>query len=166
MARWPIRSSSLHSVATDEILMSNDNWKNNQQAEIAATGLAPANDFEAALVITLAPGAYTVIERGKLETTGVGLLEIYDLDAGVGPELANISTRGFVATESNVMIAGFIIANSASESDQVIVRGLGPSLGAFGIANPLADPDPRTARRQRHPSCDKRQLERHAADRD
>ncbi len=131
---------ALHSIATGEILMSNDNWKNNQQDEIAATGLAPANDLEAALVITLAPGAYTVIERGKLETTGIGLLEIYDLGAGVGPELANISTRGFVATESNVMIAGFIVANSSGESDQVIVRGLGPSLGAFGITNPLADP--------------------------
>ena len=131
---------ALHSSATGEILMSNDNWKNNQQDEIAATGLAPADDLEAALVITLAPGAYTVIKRGKLETTGIGLLEVYDLGAGVGPELANISTRGFVATGSNVMIAGFIVANSANESDQVIVRGLGPSLGAFGITNPLADP--------------------------
>ncbi len=131
---------ALHSVATGEIIMSNDNWKNNQQDEIAATGLAPANDLEAALVITLAPGAYTVIERGKLDTTGVGLIELYDLGAGVGPELANISTRGFVATESNVMIAGFIVANSSGESDQVIVRGLGPSLGAFGITNPLTDP--------------------------
>lgn len=130
----------LHSGTTGDIIASNDNWKNNQQDEIAATGLAPANDFEAALVTILAPGAYTVIERGKLATTGVGLIEIYDLAAGTGPELANISTRGFVATESNVMIAGFIVANSTGESDQVIVRGLGPSLGSFGIADPLADP--------------------------
>ncbi len=131
---------ALYSSATGEILMSNDNWKNNQQDEIADTGLAPSDDLEAALVITLAPGAYTVINRGKQDVTGVGLLEVYDLGAGVGPELANISTRGFVTTGSNVMIAGFIVANSANESDQVIVRGLGPSLGAFGIPNPLADP--------------------------
>ncbi len=130
----------LHSGATGEIIMSNDNWKNNQQSEIADTGLAPTDDLEAALVVTLARGAYTVINRGKQETTGVGLLEIYDLESGVGSELANISTRGFVATGSNVMIAGFIVTNSANESDQVIVRGLGPSLGAFGITDPLADP--------------------------
>ncbi|MEO8045344.1 MAG: NHL repeat-containing protein [Spartobacteria bacterium] len=130
----------LHSGTTGEIIMSNDNWKNNQQDEIAATGLAPTKDLEAALVITLAPAAYTVIERGKQATTGVGLIELYDLGAGVGPELANISTRGFVATQSNVMIAGFIVANSSGESDQVIVRGLGPSLGAFEITNPLTDP--------------------------
>lgn len=130
----------LHSGTTNDIIASNDNWKNNQQDEIAATGLAPTNDFEAALVTILAPGAYTVIERGKLATTGVGLIELYDLAAGTGPELANISTRGFVATGSNVMIAGLIIANNSSENDQVIVRGLGPSLGAFGITNPLTDP--------------------------
>ncbi len=81
-----------------------------------------------------------MIERGKLATTGVGLIELYDLAAGTGPELANLSTRGFVATGTNVMIAGFIVANSSSENDQVIVRGLGPSLGAFGITNPLTDP--------------------------
>ena len=81
-----------------------------------------------------------MIERGKQDTTGVGLIEIYDLGAGVGPELANISTRGFVDTGSNVMIAGFIVASSTGGSSQVIVRGAGPSLGDFGIADPLADP--------------------------
>ena len=72
--------------------------------------------------------------------TGIGLIEIYDLGAGTGPELANISTRGFVDTGSNVMIAGFIVASSTGGSSQVMVRGLGPSLGDFGIADPLADP--------------------------
>ncbi len=85
-------------------------------------------------------GAYTVIERGTLDTTGVGLVEVYDLGAGLGPELANISTRGFVDTGSNVMIAGFIVASNTAGSGQLIVRALGPSLGSFGIANPLADP--------------------------
>jgi trimeric autotransporter adhesin len=81
-----------------------------------------------------------VIERGKLDTTGVGLVEIYDLGAAFGPELANISTRGFVDTGSNVMIAGFIAASSTGGSGEVIVRALGPSLGSVGIADPLADP--------------------------
>lgn len=130
----------LHSGASDQIIAENDNWKNNQQAEIEATGLDPSNDSEAALITTLTAGAYTVIERGKQDTTGVGLLEIYDLGAGVGPELANISTRGFVDTGDKVMIAGFIVASDGSASSQVIVRALGPSLGSFGIADPLADP--------------------------
>jgi hypothetical protein len=112
----------------------------NQKTEIEATGLQPTNDAEAALIATLAAGTYTVIERGKQATTGIGLIEIYDLGAGTGPELANISTRGFVDTGSSVMIAGFIVASSTGGSSQVMVRGLGPSLGDFGIADPLADP--------------------------
>ncbi|MEO7725001.1 MAG: hypothetical protein ABIU29_10030 [Chthoniobacterales bacterium] len=68
------------------------------------------------------------------------MIELYDLAAGIGSELANISIRGFVATGSKGMIAGFIVANSSSENDQVIVRGLGPSLGAFRATNPLTDP--------------------------
>jgi sugar lactone lactonase YvrE len=130
----------LHSGTTNAIIASNDNWKNNQQTEIEATGLPPSNDAEAALITTLTAGAYTVIERGKQETTGVGLIEIYDLGVGSGPELANISTRGFVDTGSNVMIAGFIALSSSNGSGQLLVRALGPSLGSFGIANPLADP--------------------------
>ena len=130
----------LHSGATNAIIASNDNWKNNQQTAIQATGLAPGNDAEAALITTLNAGAYTVIERGKQDTTGVGLIDIYDLSAGAGPELANISTRGFVDTGSNVMIAGFIVASGTGGSGRVIVRALGPSLGTFGIANPLVDP--------------------------
>jgi sugar lactone lactonase YvrE len=122
------------------IIAENDNWMKNQKTEIEATGLQPTNDAEAALIATLAAGTYTVIERGKEATTGIGLIEIYDLGAGTGPELANISTRGFVDTGSNVMIAGFIVASSTGGSSQVMVRGLGPSLGDFGIADPLADP--------------------------
>lgn len=130
----------LHSGTTNVIIASNDNWKNNQEAEIEATGLQPSNDAEAALIATLTAGTFTVIERGKQDTTGVGLVEIYDLEAGSGPELANISTRGFVGTGSDVMIAGFIVASSTGGSSQVILRALGPSLGNFGIADPLADP--------------------------
>src|SRR5204862_6582122 len=122
------------------IIASNDNWRNNQQSEIEATGIPPNDDLEAALVVTLAEGGYTVIERGKNDTIGVGLVEIFDLTSGSGPELANISTRGFVHTGENVMIAGFIIASSTDGNTSVIVRALGPSLGNAGVANPLPDP--------------------------
>ncbi|MEO6969643.1 MAG: hypothetical protein ABI217_01965, partial [Chthoniobacterales bacterium] len=107
---------------------------------IQATGIPPTNDAEAAILVTLSAGAYTVIERGKADTTGVGLVEVYDLSPGFGPELANISTRGFVDTGDNVMIAGLIVASSTGGSGQVIVRALGPSLSSAGVTNPLLDP--------------------------
>jgi sugar lactone lactonase YvrE len=129
----------LHGGSNNEILASNDNWKNNQQLEIEATGIAPTKDAEAALITSLGAGAYTVIERGKQSTTGIGLLEIYDL-AGTDAELVNMSTRGFVDTGSNVMIVGFIAQNTAGGSGEFLVRALGPSLGAAGVSDPLADP--------------------------
>ena len=130
----------LHSGATNEIIATNDNWKETQQGAIEATGIPPTVDSEAAIVANLPQGAYTVIERGANDTTGIGLVEIYDLAAGVGPELANISTRGFVETGINVMIAGFIMGGEAGESSSVIVRALGPSLSDAGLANTLQDP--------------------------
>lgn len=122
------------------VLLSNDNWKQTQQAAIEATGIPPAFDAEAAILVSLTEGSYTVIERGKAESTGVGLVEVYDLTAGSGPELVNISSRGFVDTGSNVMIAGFIVAAQTGGNSQVIVRALGPSLGKAGVADPLVDP--------------------------
>ncbi len=130
----------LHSGSTNAIIASNDNWKDSQMPEIEATGIAPKQDAESALVATLSPGAYTIIERGKLNGTGVGLIEIYDLGGATGPELANISTRGFVNTGSGVMIAGFIAASGTSGSGEFLLRALGPSLGAAGVSDPLANP--------------------------
>ena len=130
----------LHSGTTSQIIASNDNWKNNQKTEIEATGIAPTDDAEAALIATLSDGAYTVIERGKQSTTGIGLIEVYDLGGDAGTELANISTRGFVDVGSNVMIAGFIAASVSGGTSEFIIRALGPSLGDAGVDNPLADP--------------------------
>jgi hypothetical protein len=123
------------------LLQFNDNWKDTQQSEIQALGLAPANDKEAALVTTLTPGAYTALLTGVGGTTGVGTVEVYDASSGAASQLGNISTRGFVQTGNNVLIAGFILGNN-SGNDRVVVRGLGPSLSQFGIpaASVLADP--------------------------
>jgi hypothetical protein len=84
------------------------------------------------------PGAYTVILSGKNGGTGVGLVEVYDLDRTVDSELANISTRGFVDTDDNVMIGGLIVGGgSPLDAARVIVRALGPSIP---IADVLGDP--------------------------
>jgi glucose/arabinose dehydrogenase len=121
------------------ILMANDNWRSTQQADIQAAGLAPPDDREAALIVTLAAGNYTAIVRGKNGQTGVALAEVYDLDPGAGSRLANVSTRAVVGTGSNVLIGGFITGNRIGAT-RIAVRALGPSLQQFGIANPLSDP--------------------------
>ncbi len=86
----------------------NDNWKDTQQAQIQSTGKAPPNDLESAILQVLQPGNYTAVLSGKNGTTGVGLVEVYDVSQGVHAEIANVSTRGFVGTDQSVMIGGFI----------------------------------------------------------
>ena len=118
-----------------------DNWRDDlvQQAAILATGLAPTNNLESAIDATLNPGAYTAVVRGNNNTTGVALIEVYDLSQAVLAKLANISTRAFVSTGDDVVIAGFILGNQ-SGNDRIVVRGIGPSLTAFGVPNALANP--------------------------
>jgi hypothetical protein len=115
----------------------NDNWRSDQQSEIIATGFAPTNDLESAIVATLPANnsAYTAIVRGANDGTGIGLVEAYDLDHAADSKLGNISTRGLVQTGDNVLIAGTIVAGVAPQ--RVIIRALGPSLTVPGK---LADP--------------------------
>jgi hypothetical protein len=136
--------------------MFNDNWRDNeaQAGQIAATGLAPTDEAESAmmpfnstggpLIFSQRPGftPYTAILRGKGETTGVGLVEAYDLgsiNAGFTPGLANISARAFVGRDDNVIIAGFTMAGG-DETRRIVARAIGPSLKAAGISDPLPDP--------------------------
>jgi hypothetical protein len=115
----------------------NDNWRSDQQSEIIATGFAPTNDLESAIVATLPANnsAYTAIVRGANDGTGIGLVEAYDLDHAADSRLGNISTRGLVQTGDNVLIAGTIVVGTTSQ--RVIIRALGPSLTVPGK---LADP--------------------------
>ena len=121
----------------------NDNWAENQDDAIAIANsqLQPGNPNEAAIRRTaLAPGAYTVMLRGKNNTTGIGVVEVYDLNAATtNSQLANISTRGFVQTGNNVMIAGVILGGGPG-INKVVVRALGPSLSQVGVTNALSDP--------------------------
>jgi hypothetical protein len=121
--------------------ITNDNWRDDpaQEAAIIATGIPPSNNLESAIDVTLLPGAYTAIVRGKNNSSGIGLIEAFDLSPAVPAKLANISTRAFVGTSSDVVIAGFILGNQ-SGYDKIIARGIGPSLTALGVANALANP--------------------------
>ena len=137
---------ALHDAA-GALIAQNDNWKTtviggaitaDQVAELEGTSIPPISDAESAIVTTLDPGAYTAIVAGANDTTGIGLVEIYDLGpAAIPTNLANISTRGLVQTGDNVMIGGFIIGNQTTD---VLVRAIGPSLADFGVSGALADP--------------------------
>lgn len=124
-------------------IATNDDWFISADAEtIASFHLDPPNSRESALYLTLQPGAYTAAVQSFTDaqsppTTGVGLFELYDLSTSSG-RAGNISTRGQVLGGDNVLIGGMIVGGT--ETKTVIVRAVGPSLGATGIANPLSDP--------------------------
>jgi uncharacterized delta-60 repeat protein len=134
----------IHDSNGATVAMNND-WKttqigglitSDQFAEISATGVAPSNDAESALIVALQPGSYTAVVRGVTNTTGTGVVDAFDLDAGSSARLANIATRGLVRPGDQLMIAGFIVQNGAVK---VVVRAIGPSLTQFGISNALPD---------------------------
>jgi hypothetical protein len=119
-----------------KLLASNDNWTSDR-LNILGTQVAPTSEREAAVAMTLEPGAYTAVVHDLSNQPGLALVEVYDLD----PEnslLANISTRGRVTTADNVMIGGFIVGGA--DPTKVLIRAIGPSLAAQNIALPLSDP--------------------------
>jgi hypothetical protein len=123
--------------ANSALVAQNDNW-NAHRADVLATGLAPSDEHEAVIAVTLQPGRYTAVVRGVNDSSGVALVEAYDLTATSNSKLANISTRGKVETGDNVMIGGFILGGD--QVTGVAVRAIGPSLANFGIAGELTDP--------------------------
>jgi hypothetical protein len=102
------------------------------------SGISPSDPKESAIVATLQPGSYTAIMSGANGATGIGVVELYDLDTAAPANPANIATRGFVETGDNVMIGGFIVGGSQNRT--VLARGIGPSLTAVGVPNALPDP--------------------------
>jgi hypothetical protein len=134
---------------TGALIAYNDNWlttiiggiiTSDQRAYIRATGHAPRDGRESAIIAELPPGNYTAIVRGVNDTTGVALVEAYDLSPEGDSTLGNISTRSFVQTGDNVMIGGFIV--QGTQPKRVIIRSIGPELSAppFNISNALANP--------------------------
>jgi hypothetical protein len=122
------------------VTLTNDNWRDDitQEETLINSGLAPSSDLEAALVVTLPSGNYTAVVRGKNNTPGVALVEIYDR---TGKGLTNISTRAYVSTGDDIVIAGFILGPETNTgAGRIVVRGLGPSLAAYGVENTLEDP--------------------------
>ena len=119
------------------VVASNDNWRNTQQSEIAASGFAPPNDLESAIIATLPPGSYSAVVSGKNGGTGIGLVDVYQLDSTTSI-FSNLSTRGLVGSGNNVLIGGLIIGSG--EPPVIVLRAIGPTLSSFGITQPLQDP--------------------------
>ncbi len=121
-------------------IATNDDWQAGSQAsQISSSGCAPNNSNEPALIATLAAGSYTVVVRGYNNLTGIGLVEVYELDT-LSSRLSNISTRGQVGTDQSVLIAGLIIDGSTSK--KLIIRAIGPTLAAppFSLSGTLSNP--------------------------
>ena len=132
----PLQDPTLDLHDTKHSIQMNNDWQSAANANQIPVNLRPSDPRESAILITLNPGKYTAILAGNNGTTGIGLVEVYDITRSVLSEFTNISTRGFVGTSDNVMIAGFI----TNGSTQVLVRGLGPSLAQSGVSGVLADP--------------------------
>ena len=137
----------LHNAA-GTLIASNDNWgrtiiggiiTQSQVGDIMNSGYAPTNGLESAIIADLPPGDYTAIVRGVNDTTGVALVEVYELNNGTisFSRLGNISSRSVVLTDDNVMIGGFIVQGGPK---RVIVRAIGPELSRYGVQNVLPDP--------------------------
>ncbi|CEF49260.1 unnamed protein product [uncultured bacterium] len=131
------------------LIASNNNWRttiiggiitSNQVSAIQNSGHAPTQPSESAIIATLPPGNYTAIVSGVNNTTGVALVEVYDLSPDATSILGNISTRDFVQTGDSVMIGGFIIPGTGPKT--VIVRAIGPELipPPYNITNALVNP--------------------------
>ncbi len=118
------------------MLQTNDDWRYGPELDIEASKLAPTDDYESAIIAVLDPGNYTTIIHGYAHSTGIALVEAYDLDSA-GNSLAEISTRGTVQSGDNTLIGGFVVANSATN---VLIRAIGPELTQFHVPNALQDP--------------------------
>lgn len=122
--------------STHTLIAQNDNWTSLPSGSVPAE-LQPADPKESVIMANLAPGRYTGVLRSGDGTVGHALCELYDLEPD-NSSLRNMSTRGEVGTDDEVMIGGFIIGGRAPA--KVIVRAIGPSLAAAGVADALPDP--------------------------
>ncbi|MBA2270925.1 MAG: PQQ-dependent sugar dehydrogenase [Chthoniobacterales bacterium] len=121
------------------LIGTNNDWPSSSRSpELSQRGLAPPDPRESADIVVLEPGAYTAVMSGVNGDTGIGLVELYDIDQGAAGNAVNISTRGRVLIEPNVMIGGFIIGSG--QSQRLLARAIGPSLSGRGVAGALQDP--------------------------
>ena len=121
------------------LIFANDDWITSpQRAQIQASGLAPKDNREPAIIATLPQGAYTTVIRGKSGATGVALGEIYELPPTTNSNLINLSVRALTLTQANVLIDGFVIGGNTSKD--ILVRAIGPELHNYNVSGELRNP--------------------------
>lgn len=117
-------------------MQGNNNWRDTQEAAIQATGLAPGNNLDSAILVTLPPGTYTAVLASNNGGTGPALVDVFDM-TGPAP-IVNLSTRAMVGTGNNVLIGGTIIGAST----RAVIRAIGPSLNQYlqgALQNPMLE---------------------------
>ncbi|HTZ19755.1 MAG TPA: Ig-like domain-containing protein [Opitutaceae bacterium] len=141
----PLANPFLQLYQGSTLIASNDNWGGDPaviNAETTAKAFAlPAGSLDSAMVATLSPGLYSAQVSGVGNTTGVALVEVYDLDASdpfSSQKVTSVSTRGLVGAGDQVLIAGLNVTGSIPK--KVLVRAVGPTLTSFNVSNVLADP--------------------------
>jgi hypothetical protein len=122
------------------LLASNNNWQDTQASQIQATGFQPSDYRESAILASLSPGSYTATLQGYGGTTGIATCEVYDMSQSANSQLVNLSSRAYVGTDPNVLIAGLYVGGTGGTGLHVAIRALGPSLSNYGVAGALQDP--------------------------
>ena len=108
------------------LIDSNDDWRQHENSTLLPPSLQPSEEKEAALLMQLKPGAYTVIVSGSSDELGLAIVEAFEVtDSGL-TRFINISTRGLVGLSDNVLIGGLVISGERNKS--VTIRARGPSL--------------------------------------
>jgi cyclophilin family peptidyl-prolyl cis-trans isomerase len=139
----PVANPVLELHDANTTIATNDNWGDAPNVqEISDVGLNPGSPNESVILTTVPSNTsgvgYTAVMRGANNTTGLGVVEVYDLDSGPDSTLLNVSTRGQVGVDPNALIAGLTLGGSDPKT--ILVRAIGPSLTAFGVPGALADP--------------------------
>jgi len=131
----------VHQNGSSQVLATSDDW---DAATLRPTFQQLGIDNwetgskDAAVFVTLNPGAYTAVVSGKNNTTGTALIEAFEVESSGTAKLTNISTRSVVKTNGDVQIAGFIISGNGPK--KVVIRASGPALSKYNVPGVLADP--------------------------
>lgn len=137
---------TIHRLGHPTPIANNDDWGSgapnigSTSTQVGAFALS-AGSLDAATLLQLSRGAYTATVKGADGGTGIALLELYDTDnvqAFSGEKMVNISSRGQIGTGDQILIAGFVVNGAAPK--KVLIRGVGPALGALGVAGSISDP--------------------------
>jgi hypothetical protein len=131
-------------------IATNNNWEVPTGTSAADVAMAmdqvgafrfASGSTDAALLLDLNPGPYTVWLQGAGETTGFGLVEAYDVDRTAN-KIVNLSTRGYADNQSRVMTGGFVVQGAPGSTKRILIRAIGPSLGRppFNMTGAMEDP--------------------------